>query len=129
MIRTLEAVIDEQGNVRLLKPVHLPSSRRALVTILDERQSARSRDCDVERGRWAEDWNRPEEDEVTRHLQQVEYPGAVPILRFMADETASRVVLVGVGPGDWILCQVTSQPYGRARAIKIENTSLAASRT
>ena len=35
------------------------------------------------------------------------------------------VVLAGVGRGDWILCQVTSQPYGDARAIEIENTSLA----
>lgn len=27
MIRTVEAVIDEQGNVRLLEPVHLPAAR------------------------------------------------------------------------------------------------------
>src|SRR5205823_2291653 len=36
MIRTLEAMIDERGTVRLLEAVELPASRRALVTILDE---------------------------------------------------------------------------------------------
>jgi hypothetical protein len=36
MIKTVEAIIDEQGNVRLLEPVHPRSARRALVTILEE---------------------------------------------------------------------------------------------
>jgi len=36
MIRTLEAVIDEQGKVRLLQPIRIPAARRALVTILEE---------------------------------------------------------------------------------------------
>ena len=36
MIRTVEAQIDEQGNIRLVEAIHLPSPRRALVTILDE---------------------------------------------------------------------------------------------
>lgn len=36
MSQTLDAVIDEDGAVRLLKPVHLSAARRALVTILDE---------------------------------------------------------------------------------------------
>ena len=38
MSRTVEAVIDEQGNVRLLEPVRLPSAGRALLTILDDRR-------------------------------------------------------------------------------------------
>ncbi len=33
---TLEAIIDEQGNVRLLEPIKVSTRRRALVTILDE---------------------------------------------------------------------------------------------
>ncbi|HEY6233361.1 MAG TPA: hypothetical protein VIW64_19005 [Pyrinomonadaceae bacterium] len=37
MSQTFEAVIDEHGSVRLLKPVHLKGTRRALVTILDDR--------------------------------------------------------------------------------------------
>lgn len=36
MSQTLEAVIDEDGAVRLLKPIHLTGSHRALVTILDD---------------------------------------------------------------------------------------------
>jgi hypothetical protein len=36
MIRTLEAVIDEGGNVRLLEGIQLPAARRALVTILED---------------------------------------------------------------------------------------------
>jgi hypothetical protein len=40
VIRTIEAVIDEGGNVRLLEPVQLPSARRALLTILEDRPVA-----------------------------------------------------------------------------------------
>lgn len=36
MSQTVDAVIDEDGAVRLLKPVHLSGTRRALVTILDD---------------------------------------------------------------------------------------------
>ena len=34
------------------------------------------------------------------------------------------VVLANAGRGDWILCQVTSRPYGDPRAIRIEDHSL-----
>ena len=34
MMQTVEAVIDEKGNIRLLEPVNLGTSRRVLVTIL-----------------------------------------------------------------------------------------------
>ncbi len=36
MIRTNEATIDEQGNVKLLELAKLPSTRSALVTILED---------------------------------------------------------------------------------------------
>lgn len=36
MSQTIDALIDEDGVVRLLKPVHLFGTRRALVTILDD---------------------------------------------------------------------------------------------
>ncbi|HEV7798970.1 MAG TPA: hypothetical protein VGO73_12470 [Pyrinomonadaceae bacterium] len=39
MSQTIDAVIDEDGVVRLLKPVHLSGTRRALVTILDDQPS------------------------------------------------------------------------------------------
>jgi hypothetical protein len=72
MIRTVEAVIDEQGNVRLLEPVELPAVRRALVTILEERPAAGvAESAMLSEAALAEDWNRPEEDEAWLHLQQV----------------------------------------------------------
>ncbi len=41
MIKTVEAVLDEQGNVRLLEPVHPGQARRALVIVLDEQARTR----------------------------------------------------------------------------------------
>ncbi len=39
MLRTVEALIDKEGNVRLLEEIKLSSSRRALVTIMEEKDS------------------------------------------------------------------------------------------
>ena len=70
MLRTLEAVIDEQGNVRLLEPIDLPATRRALVTILDEEPTGNiSETALLSEPALAEDWNRPEEDAAWSHLQ------------------------------------------------------------
>jgi hypothetical protein len=72
MIRTVEAVIDEHGNVRLLEPVHLPAARRALVMILEERPVAGVPESALlSEAALAESWNRSEEDEAWSHLQQV----------------------------------------------------------
>ena len=37
MSQTIDAIIDEHGSVRLLRPIRLSQACRALVTILDER--------------------------------------------------------------------------------------------
>ncbi len=72
MIRTVEALIDERGNVRLLEPVQLTSARRAIVVILED-----SPDLGIDETALlteqalAEDWNRPEEDAALSHLQPV----------------------------------------------------------
>lgn len=72
MIRTIEAVIDEHGNVRLLEPIQLPAARRALVTILEERPVAGVPETALlSEPALAENWNQPEEDEAWSHLQQV----------------------------------------------------------
>lgn len=72
MIRTVEAIIDEKGDVRLLEPVRLPAARRALVTILEEGPAAGvSESALLSETALAEDWNRPEEDEAWAHLQRV----------------------------------------------------------
>ncbi len=36
MTQTLEAIVDETGNIKLLTEIRLEKSRRALVTILDD---------------------------------------------------------------------------------------------
>ncbi len=70
MIRTIEAVVDEQGRIRLLEDVKLSESRRALVTILDEdpRMMAGEPALLSEQA-LAEHWNRPEEDEAWSYPQ------------------------------------------------------------
>ena len=69
MIRTVEAVIDENGNVHLLEPVPLSGSRRALVMILDEPKELAAETALLSERSLAEDWNRPEEDAAWSHLQ------------------------------------------------------------
>lgn len=70
MIRTVEAVVDEHGNVRLLEPVRLPAGRRALVTILEEGPARNpSESALLSEAALAEDWNRPEEDEAWSDLR------------------------------------------------------------
>jgi hypothetical protein len=70
-IQTVEAVIDENGEIRLLESVKLPEARRALVTILDEEPASEiSETALLSERALAEDWSRPEEDEAWSHLQQ-----------------------------------------------------------
>ncbi len=70
MIQTIEAVIDEQGRVKLLQNVRLPNVRRALVTILEEKPAAAvSETALLSEAALAEDWNRQEEEEAWSYLQ------------------------------------------------------------
>ena len=70
MIRTVEAIIDEQGTVRLLEAVRLPAARRALVTILEDEPPAEVHETALlAEAALAADWNRPEEDAAWSHLQ------------------------------------------------------------
>ena len=70
MLQTIEAVIDEHGNVRLLEPIQLPTARRALVTILEYEPSVDLPETALlSEPALAEDWNRPEEDAAWSHLQ------------------------------------------------------------
>ncbi len=71
MKKTLEAVIDEHGRVRLLEALELPEARRALVTVLDEAPSLPENEpALLTEPALAEDWNRPEEDAAWTHLQR-----------------------------------------------------------
>lgn len=70
MIRTIEAVIDKDGKIRLLEPVEVGPSRRALVVILDE-PGIPTNETALLSEEALEDWNRPEEDAAWSHLQPV----------------------------------------------------------
>jgi hypothetical protein len=70
MIKTVEAIVDEHGHVRLLESVSLPEARRALVTILEEApRTDVSETALLSEPALAQDWERPEEDEAWSHLQ------------------------------------------------------------
>jgi hypothetical protein len=70
MIRTVEAVVDSSGHVRLLEEVQLPGPRRALVTILED--APRSEETALLSETVLADWRRPEEDAAWSHLQPAE---------------------------------------------------------
>jgi len=70
MIRTVEAVVDPSGNVRLLEDVRLSGPRRALVTILEDAPRADAEETALlSEEALAADWSRPEEDAAWSHLQ------------------------------------------------------------
>jgi ATP-dependent DNA ligase len=71
MIKTVEAVIDENGQVRLLESLNLPAARRALVTILEEEPATSiSETALLSESALAEDWNKPKEAAAWSHLQR-----------------------------------------------------------
>jgi hypothetical protein len=70
MIQTVEAIVDEQGSVRLLEPLRLERCHRALVTILADEAANAHETALLSEAALAEDWNRPEEDAAWSYLQQ-----------------------------------------------------------
>jgi hypothetical protein len=68
MIKTVEAVIDDKGNVRLLEPLNIKSSRRAVLVIFDEPGIPLDEMALLSEGA-LKDWSRPEEDAAWSHLQ------------------------------------------------------------
>jgi hypothetical protein len=72
MIRKIEAVVDEQGTVRLKETVRLVAPRRAVVTIFDEDRGAKVDESTLlSEPALGQDWNRPEEDAAWSYLQPV----------------------------------------------------------
>ena len=70
MIRKIEAVVDEQGTVRLKEAVRLVAPRRAVVTSFDEDRAGQIGEATLlSEPALAQDWNRPEEDAAWSHLQ------------------------------------------------------------
>lgn len=69
MIHTLEATIDENGDVRLVEPVAIKGVHRALVMVLDEPPTHADEAALLSEQSLGEDWNKPEEDEAWSHLK------------------------------------------------------------
>jgi hypothetical protein len=70
MIQSVEAIIDPEGNVYLLESVKLSSSKKAIVTILEENPIiSTSETALLSEATLAKDWLRAEEDEAWSHLQ------------------------------------------------------------
>jgi len=67
--KTIEAIIEADGTVRLLEPVEPGGARRALLTILDEPGEGAAHETAILAERALADWNRDEEDEAWVHLQ------------------------------------------------------------
>ena len=72
MLRTIEAVTDQNGKLRILEPVKLPKRRRVIITILNEEPSEDVINLALlSEPALARDWERPEEDEAWSNLAQL----------------------------------------------------------
>jgi len=71
MLKSVEAIIEKNGEVRLQEPIHLSYPCRAIVTILDEKSDVIAETALLSEAALSEDWNRPEEEEAWSHLQKV----------------------------------------------------------
>ena len=69
MLQTVEAWIDENGQIRLLEPLTLSRPSRAFVTILSSYLKEDNETALLSESSLAVDWNRKEEDEAWAHLQ------------------------------------------------------------
>lgn len=66
---TVEAEIDDKGNVKVLQPIP-QGARRALLIVLDEPVLSVAETALLSEAALAEDWLRPEEDEAWSYLQR-----------------------------------------------------------
>lgn len=70
MLKTVKAIIDRSGTVRILESIQLESIRHALVTILDDTwEDSFEGMVLLNEPALAVDWTRPEEEQAWSHLQ------------------------------------------------------------
>lgn len=60
MLKSVQATVEENGEVRLLEPLNIPHRCRAIVPILDEPDIPET--ALLSKNALARDWERPEED-------------------------------------------------------------------
>ncbi len=70
MLKSVEAIIETDGDIHLNEPIHLAHSCRAIVTIIEG--SDISETALLSEAALGEDWNLPQEDKAWSHLQQVQ---------------------------------------------------------
>jgi len=68
MLKTVPAVLEKDGRLRLSEDVDLTDVKRVLVTFLDDETDRGTENTLLSETALAEDWNRPEEDEAWKHL-------------------------------------------------------------
>jgi hypothetical protein len=68
MFTTIEAEVDEKGQIRSKEPFTLPPGSRVLITVLE---SDGSEPALMSEAALAADWGRPEEDIAWSHLPRV----------------------------------------------------------
>jgi predicted DNA-binding antitoxin AbrB/MazE fold protein len=68
MFPTIEAEVDEKGQIRPKEPVTLPPGSRVLITVLESDGSELAL---LSEDSLAADWDRPAEDAAWSHLPQV----------------------------------------------------------
>jgi hypothetical protein len=87
MLRTIEAVIEPDGHVRLLEPLALTTSHRALVTVLEESDDEAGVNITALLSEPAlAEWNSDEEDAAWAHHS------GKPALRGMSGEELRSLV-------------------------------------
>jgi hypothetical protein len=69
MLPTFEAIVENDGGLRLLEEIELWPGERALVTLLAE-EYPRHETALLSQQSLAADWNREEEDQAWAHLQR-----------------------------------------------------------
>ncbi len=67
MLKSVEATVETNGEVRLREPIRVKYPCRAIVTILDGPDISEA--ALLSETSLARDWKRPEEDEAWSHLQ------------------------------------------------------------
>jgi len=70
MLKSLEAIVGTDGQVKLKEQIKLSVPHRAIVTILDEDPNGVSESSLLSEEALGRDWNRKEEDEAWSHLQE-----------------------------------------------------------
>jgi hypothetical protein len=72
MLKTIEAVTEQDGRLRILEPIRLSKRRRVIITILNEEPSEEITNLALlSEPALARDWEQPEEDEAWSHLAQL----------------------------------------------------------